>query len=224
MQRRTLDYLFAIGGVMLAGLLAVLGFVLTSNANFAHDYVRDQLSEQRITFPADERLTDEEKASACVVDNAGLALTSGKQAECYANDYIGLHVQGVADGKTYAELGPVQFGLRADVEKAKADNAANLTELQTKLDTVNTQRDTLFKGETLRGLLLTSFGFSEFGRKADQAATVAFISAGIVTLLSIAGFMHAFRTPKDVGFSPTMSNGVMQEPKMMDRPERAATR
>ena len=60
---------------------------------------------------------------------------------------------------------------------------------------------TLFKGETLRGLLLTSFGFSVFGVKGEQVATVAYIVAGLLALLSIAGFVHAFSTPKDETFA-----------------------
>jgi hypothetical protein len=59
----------------------------------------------------------------------------------------------------------------------------------------------VFKGETLRGLLLTSFGFSEMGAKAEQAATVAYIAAAILALLSVAGLAHAARTPKTEPFA-----------------------
>jgi hypothetical protein len=52
---------------------------------------------------------------------------------------------------------------------------------------VSAQRETVFKGETLRGLLLTSYGFSEFGAKAGQAATVAFLASFLMLLLAIAG-------------------------------------
>ena len=105
MRRRTLDVLFSAGGLGLAGLLLVLGLVMTSNANFAKGYVKDQLSQQNITFKTADTLTDEEKQSACVVKYAGQQLTTGKQAECYANDFIGLHVKATADGQTYADLG-----------------------------------------------------------------------------------------------------------------------
>ncbi len=63
------------------------------------------------------------------------------------------------------------------------------------------QRETLFKGETLRGLLLTSFGFSVFGDKGGQVATVAYMAAALMILLSIAGFAHAMRTPKNKAFA-----------------------
>jgi hypothetical protein len=60
----------------------------------------------------------------------------------------------------------------------------------------------VFKGETLRGLLLTSYGFSEFGVKGDQVATVAYIAAFVLLLLAAAGFFHAFRTPRNRPFAP----------------------
>jgi hypothetical protein len=199
MKRRSLDILFGVGGVMLAGLLLIAGLVLTSNANFANNYVKDQLTQQNITFKTTATLTDEEKASACVVKYAGQQLTTGKQAECYANNFIGLHLKSVANGKTYADLGTPQSDLRAKVATAQASKDPALVDLQTQLTAVTAQRETLFKGETLRGLLLTSYGFSEFGTKAGQAATVGYLGGGLLLLLSIAGFVHAFVTPKTRG-------------------------
>ena len=202
MKRRTLDMLFSIGGLVLAGLLLVLGIVLTSNASFAKNYVADQLSQQNISFKTSETLTEEEKASACVVQYAGQKLTTGKQAECYANDFIGLHIKATADGQTYADLGTPQSALRAQVQEAQTTGASNLADLQKQLTAVTGQRETLFKGETLRGLLLTSYGFSEFGTKAAAAANVAFGAAALLALLAIAGLVHAFRTPQSTPFAP----------------------
>jgi hypothetical protein len=201
MKRRTLDFLFSAGGVALAVLLLVLGLVMTSNANFSKNYVRDQLTQQNIKFKPASALTPEEKQSACLVKFAGQALTTGKQAECYANDFIGLHIKAIADGKTYADLGAPQMALSAKVETATAANDPALPGLQKQLTAISGQRETLFKGETLRGLLLTSFGFSVFGVKGSQVATVAYIVAGLLALLSLAGFLHAMRTPKEQAFA-----------------------
>ena len=77
-----------------------------------------------------------------------------------------------------------------------------MADLQKQLAEVTAQRETVFKGETLRGLLLTSYGFSEFGTKAAQAATVAYIAAGLMFLLALAGLVHAARTPKSEAFAP----------------------
>ncbi|MEO8692708.1 MAG: hypothetical protein ABI658_04275 [Acidimicrobiales bacterium] len=203
MKRRTLDVLFSAGGLGLAVLLLVLGMVMTSNANFAKTYVAEQLGEQKITFKTADTLTAEEKESACLVKYAGQPLLTGKQAECYANDFIGLHVKSTAGGLTYATLGDAQTALRAKITAATAANANDptLPALQKQLTDMTTQRETLFKGETLRGLLLTSFGFSVFGVKGEQAASVAYIAAALLALLSIAGLIHAFKTPKDKTFA-----------------------
>ena len=208
MKRRTLDFLFSAGGIGLAALLLVLGLVMTSNANFSKNYVKDQLSQQNITFKTADTLTPEEKQSACLMKFAGQPLTTGKQAECYANDFIGLHVKSVADGKTYADLGAPQAALTAQVKAATAANDPALPGLQKQLTAVTAQRETLFKGETLRGLLLTSFGFSVFGVKGGQVATVAYIVAGLLALLSLAGLFHALRTSKDQAFA------ALPEPKI----------
>ena len=217
MKRRTLDVILSAGGLALAVLLLVLGMVMTSNANFAKSYVKDPLGQQQITFKTADTLTPEEKASACLVKYAGQPLLTGKQAECYANDFIGLHVKTVTpDGATYATLGDQQTALRAKIA-ATAANDPNLATMQKQLADMTTQRETLFKGETLRGLLLTSFGFSVFGVKGEQAATVAYIAAAVLTLLSIAGLIHAFKTPKDKTFAspeqPKSQPGTKPEDK-----------
>jgi hypothetical protein len=210
MRRRTLDILFSVGGVGLAALLGIIGLVLTSNANFAKDYVRDQLSEQRISFPRAADLTDEEKKSECLVTYAGQALTTGKQAECYANEFIGAHLRGIpnADGRTYAELGTVQTELRTQISDAQRTGDPGLTSLQKQLTDITSARETVFKGETLRGLLLTSYGFSVLGVKGEQVATVAYIGAVVLALLAIAGLVHAFVTPKTAAFAaPSTPDG-----------------
>jgi hypothetical protein len=201
MKRRTLDLVFVVGGVLLATLLGVLGLVMKANADFAKDYVRDQLSEQKITFTAAEFLSDGEKASACLNEYAGTPLDSGKKAECYANDYIGFHLRESAteagyEGATYATLGGVTRGINAEL-KAATEGGQPTDEIQGRLDEANGLRETMFKGETLRGLLLTSYGFSVFGVKGEQVMTVAFIAALVLLLASLAGLVHFARTPKD---------------------------
>ena len=214
MKRRTLDILFGTGGVLLAGLLLIVGIVMSSNANFARTYTTDQLSQQNITFKTADTLTDEEKAQPCLVQYAGQKLTTGKQAECYANNFIGLHLKTTANGQTYAELGTVQSQLRAKVAAATTANDPALTDLQKQLTDANAQRETVFKGETLRGLLLTSYGFSVFGEKAAQAATVSYLAALLLALLGIAGLFHAFVTPKTVAFAPPEREATSTERKL----------
>jgi hypothetical protein len=201
MKRRTLDILLSIGGLGIAALLLIAGLVLTSNANFATTYVADQLTQQNITFKTADTLTAEEKQYPCLVEYAGQKLTTGKQAECYANNFIGLHLKSTAGGKTYADLGTPQSELRAKLADAQKNNPAAVADLQKQLSDITAQRETVFKGETLRGLLLTTYGFSEFGTKAAQAATVAYFAAALMLLLGLAGIAHAFLTPATAAFA-----------------------
>ena len=189
--------IFSAGGAAVAILLVLLGFVFKTNADFADSYVHEQLAEQKISFTAAEFLSDEEKTSSCLIENAGTALDSGKKAECYANDYIGMHLKGIGGGETYATIGAIQTKAKTALADATAANASNVVELKADLDKITGQRETMFKGETLRGLLLTSYGFSIFGEKAALAAMLSFLGALVMLLASVAGFIHAFSTPKD---------------------------
>jgi hypothetical protein len=215
MKRRTLDIMFSVGGLALAALLLVMGIVLTSNADFAKDYTSDQLSAQGISFKAADKLTDAEKAGApCTIGYAGQALTTGKQAECYSQ-YIGVHVASTAEGRTYATQGDYINGLKAELaaaQKANPVDQAKVDDLNKKITAGTTARETLFKGETLKGLLLTSYGFSVFGEKGAQAATVAFIVSGLMLLLSLAGLYHAYKTPQNKAFAvPEMATNGKQK-------------
>jgi hypothetical protein len=198
MHRRTLDIIFSVGAVLLAGLLLVLGLVLQNQADFAKDYVHNQLSAQKITFTPKAGLQPDENAQ-CLKDNAGKALTSGKQAECYANNYIAVHLAAINDGQTYSQTSATARALAA---KATQELAANPNDPQAKADDAQAKVlqgkvTTLFQGETLRGLLLTSYGFSIFGERAQQAAWVCSAVALVLFLAAIAGFVHAFTTPKE---------------------------
>ena len=200
MKRKTLDLSMSVGGTLLAGLAVVLGFLFQANADFATTYVRDQLSEQQISFPPLEGLSEEESGVACLAEYAGATLDDGKKSECYANEYIGSHLKNIGGGETYATLGTPQRELQAKVADAKKASDPNLATLEADLAKVTGQRETMFKGETLRGLLLTTYGFSVLGEKAELAALIAYFAAAVLILASIAGFAHALSTPKEKKF------------------------
>ena len=194
--RRRRRFQRSMAGLGVAGALAVLGTAMMSNANFSDDYVTRQLVQQRITFKPVDALTEEERQSACVVANAGKPMTTGKQAECYANEFIGTHIKAIGRGRTYAELEDVRTGLLAQIAAAQASGDPGLPKLQSDLGALTSQRETMFKAEMLRGILLTSFGFSTLGEKAGEAATVAYAAAGLMAILSIGGLVYAARTPR----------------------------
>jgi hypothetical protein len=201
MKRRTLDIAFSIGGLVFGCLLLVLAWVLNDQANFAKDYVKNQLGQQQIFFSPVAALSGEQDDAPCLVTYAEQPLDSGKKAECYANEYIAYHMAASAteagqDGATYASLGGTAREMRTALQEAT--DAGDPTEaIQEDLDAVTALRETMFKGETLRGLLLTTYGFSIFGERAATAALICLIAGIMLLLLSIAGLVHAKRPSAD---------------------------
>jgi len=212
-KRRTLDIILAGGGLVVAVLILALGLAINSQYTFAQNYVKEELSAQKITFTAADKLTDEEKnwkaGSACLVTYGGQLMQTGPQAECYAKYYIARHMDASAvsagfPGATYATLGTIRTGLSADVTAAKAKgDATAAADAQKKLDSATALRTTMQTGETLRGLLLTVYGFSVLGDMAGLASTLLYGLAAIMFALAAAGFVHAFVTPREkVVFAP----------------------
>jgi hypothetical protein len=188
-RRRTIDAVLVGAGAVIAVVLAVAGSLLTWGSNFANDYVGKELTSQHINFP--DRASLEKEGRQDLFGYAGQQVTTGTDARAYAS-FIAHHLDGIADGATYADLGAPEAAAKAQVQAATdaGKSTAAVAELQTKADAITAQRNTLFKGETLRGLLLSTFAWSTIGRIAGIAATVAFVAAGVMTLLVILGVFH----------------------------------
>jgi hypothetical protein len=207
MKRRTLDLILAGGGLVLAALLVVLAFAVGSQYAFATDYVKTELGSQKIVFATADKLTDAEKSwkpgSTCLVAYAGQPLETGVQAECYAKYYIRKHMSASAEsagfpGATYATLGGIRTDLTAQVAAAKkAGDTAAADTAQKKLDAATSLRTTMQTGETLSGLLLTTYGFSVLGDMAGLGSKVLYGLAIVMVVLSVAGFIHALVIPND---------------------------
>jgi hypothetical protein len=191
LPRRRIDKLLIGFGVIAALVFAVAGGLLAWGANFANDYVHDELSSQRVFFPDAASLREEGRND--LVAYADEQVTTGTEAEAYAS-FIAGHMQGIADGKTYAEIddrGAAQAVL--DARDAGA-SPAEIAKLQATADQLTAQRDSLFRGETLRGLLLSSYAWSTIGRIAGIAAIVAFAGAAVMAALVVAGLVHLRHT------------------------------
>jgi hypothetical protein len=172
MRRRAFDTILTTGGLMVTIVLLVAGGLLLWGHSFANNNVHDQLAAQQIYFPP--------KGSPALASPdigpylnkyAGQQLTTGPQAEAYANHFIKVHLGKVAGGQTYAQVST----------KALANP---------KDPTLDAQVQTLFRGETLRGLLLSAYAFWKFGEIALWAAIAAFVLAGVMLILSFLGFAH----------------------------------
>jgi hypothetical protein len=191
LPRRAIDKVLISFGLVAAIVFAAAGGLLTWGSNFADDYVHDELSSQKVFFPDEAALREEGRTD--LVKYADEQVTTGDEAEAYAS-FINGHLQGIADGKTYSQID--DRGAAQAVVDAKAAGAsqAEVAQLQATADKLKGQRDTLFKGETLRGLLLTSFAWATIGRIAGIAAWVAFAGAAVMIVLVLAGMVHLRRT------------------------------
>ena len=172
MTRRALDLLGGAICLLLAIVLLVVGLKANSLGNFAHDNVRRNLEEQKIFFPKEADLQADERSPG-VVKNAGKQVLKGSQAQVYADDFIGVHLSHIANGKTYSE---VSAAAQADPTDTKLAG----------------QAQTLFRGETLRGLLLEAYAFGKMGDEASAIAPWLFGGAALLVLLGLGGLLHAF--------------------------------
>jgi len=177
MRRRTFDIIVSAVGGLLTIVLVVAGGLLLWGYNFANDSVRQQLVAQQIYFPpAGSQALASPEIGPYLNRYAGQQLTTGAQAEAYADHFIAVHLKEVADGQTYSQV------------SAKAQQDPSNAQLQA-------QVNTLFKGETLRGLLLNAYAFWKLGQIALTAAVAAFAGAAIMLLLTVLGFWHLRRVP-----------------------------
>src|SRR5579871_5389545 len=175
MRRRPFDILMATAGLFLAVTLLAAGGLLTWAHSFIGNEVHTQLAAQQIYFPAANSSAVAAPEFAAMRQYGGQQLTTGAQAEVYADHFIANHLKVIGGGKTYSQL------------SAEAQTQPNNAKLAA-------QADTVFKGETLRGLLLNAYAFGTMGMIAGIAAIAAFIAAAVMLLLSGLGLMHARRT------------------------------
>jgi len=179
MRRRTFDALMSIAGITLTVVLAVAGGLTFWAHSFVQDQVTTQLSAQKIYFPpkGNDALASKE-IGPYLNKYAGQQLTTGAQAKAYADHFINVHLQEMTGGQTYAQL------------SAKAMAHPDDQKLAGLVATV-------FKGETLRGLLLNAYAFGQMGTIALYGAIVSFIGAGVMLLLSLLGLAHLKRVPAE---------------------------
>ena len=180
MRRKTFDALMSAGGFLVAVVLLIAGGLLMWGHNFAADNVKTQLSQQKIFFPdkGSPALKADPEIAKYVTPYAGQQVVNGTQAEVFANHYIGVHLREAAGGKTYSEMSALSRANPNDTKMAG-------------------QVETLFKGETLRGLLLNAYAFGKLGTIALYGSIVSFVLGGVMLLLALAGMLHFRKASPD---------------------------
>lgn len=189
-MRATFDKLVSWAGALLVAVLLVAGGLLTWAHTFVGNEVHDQLSQQHITMPTTQTGLAALPAAdrAALQKYSGQPLTTGPQAKAYADHFIRVHLGEVANGQTYSEVSG-QYIAQCSTP-AKAASAA--------CQTLAGERQTLFMGDTLRGLLLYGYAFATIGTIAGFASIAAYIAALVLLLLVGFGFWHSRRASHSV--------------------------
>jgi hypothetical protein len=192
MRRRTFDALATAAGLLLVVVLVIAGVLLSWGHSYANNQVASQLSAQKIVFPTTSSPEFKILPAANRAEMgkyAGQLMTNGAQAEVYANYFIGRHLFLIGGGKTYSQLSAESL--------AQPNNAALAGQVQT-----------IFRGTTLRSMLLEAYGFWQLGEIALIAAIASYIAAGLMLMLSIFGFAHLRRTAPEAEILPNVATRV----------------
>jgi hypothetical protein len=182
-SRGLLDRIVSVTGAIMAFALVALGAAAIYGGSFAMSNVSDRLAPQNITFPPAEAMSDFDKSEGLTAF-AGQKVDTGIEAEAFSR-YIGGHLAEVNEGATYSETSSASRAYAAEVgEDPSAAESAKMGELSGKVDT-------LFKGETLRGMLLNAYGWGTVGQITLWVG-FGMVAMGIVLALFAAlGFRHA---------------------------------
>jgi hypothetical protein len=185
MRRSTLDALLSIGGAVVTAVLLVAAGLLMWAGSFANTTVAQQLADQRITMPAGAAIADPQ-IKPYLEQYAGQPMTTGAQAQAYADHFIKVHMNASSQGKTYGE---VSADYTALTKNPNADPAA--------VKTAADLRQTMFMGDSLRGMLLNAYAFGTLGTIAIYAAVAAAVGALAMAVLTLLGWRHLRQVPAE---------------------------
>jgi hypothetical protein len=187
-MRRSTRTLLAAVSAGLAAVLLIAGGLLLWGSAYVHNTVQGQLAAQQITFPPAAAFAHPKAGTEItpsmipsVSQYAGQQLLTGQQAEAYADHFIAVHIANMTGGKTYSQL------------SAAAMAQPNNTQLAGQVATV-------FKGETLRSMLLNAYGWWKVSQITYIIALAAF---GLGTVAGLgSAFLFAFGRRPKVGRVP----------------------
>ena len=175
------NHVVALVGLALSALLLAAGGLLTWGSAYVHNTVTNQLAAQQIYFPAQAAFAHPKAGTEItpgmipgVSQYAGQQLLTGQQAEAYADHFIAQHLTDMSGGKTYSQL---------SAESMAQPTNAKLSGLVA----------TVFKGETLRSMLLNAYGWWKVSQITFISSLIAFGLAGLAFLASLAGLTLGHR-------------------------------
>lgn len=171
MRRKTLDLLLNWVGVLFIAIFLVACFGMLIGYNFTSSQVRSQLVEQKVFFPVKGQLDYQDLVKANITQYAGKQVVTGAEAQLFANKIIAVDTAAISGGKTYAELSAASM--------ANPSNTGLVNQVQL-----------VFRGDTLRGLLLNAYAFGFIGVIALYGAIGMFFAMLIMLTLTLLGVRH----------------------------------
>ena len=175
-MRRNSRSLLATAGAALAAVLLIAGGLLVWGSAYMHNTVQGQLAAQQISFPPAAAFAHPKAGTEItpsmipsVSQYAGQPLLTGQQAEAYADHFIAVHITDMAGGKTYSQLSAVAIAQPGNTQLAGLVS-------------------TVFKGETLRSMLLNAYGWW----KVSQITYIISLAAFGLGTLSFLGGLFGF--------------------------------
>jgi hypothetical protein len=177
MRRNKFDKLLGTAGVSLGVILLAVGGLLVWGSSYIHNQVTNQLAAQKVYFPPASAFAHPKAGTEItpsmipsVSQYAGQQLLTGPQAEVYADHFIAVHLQEIGAGKTYSQLSAESM--------AHPTNAALAGQVQT-----------VFRGDTLRSMLLNAFSWWKVSQIAYIASLISFGLGAIAFLAGLFGFV-----------------------------------
>jgi hypothetical protein len=181
-MRSAFDKLISWTGLALAAVLLMAGGLLTWAHVFIDSQVHDQLTMQGITMPEGDALTGLPQADAdALKPYGGSVLDTGPEAMAFADHYILVHMNEASGNQTYEEVSGQYISMTPEQQASKQGQE------------LGGLRQTLFMGNTLRGLLLYGYAFATVGAIAGIAAIGSFVGAAVLLILFGFGIWHARR-------------------------------
>jgi hypothetical protein len=174
-MRRNSRFALIIAGFAAAVLLGIAGGLLIWGSTYVHNTVQSQLAEQQIFFPPASAFAHPKAGTEItpsmipsVSQYAGEQMLTGQQAEAYADHFIAVHLSEIGGGKTYSQLSTESM--------AQPNNTTLANDVAT-----------VFKGTTLRSMLLNAYGWWKVSQIMFIASLIAFGLGGLALLASLAG-------------------------------------
>jgi hypothetical protein len=190
MRRNSSRTLIAAVSGALAAVLLIAGSLLLWGSAYVHNTVQGQLAAQQITFPPASAFAHAKAGTEItpsmipsVSQYAGQQLLTGQQAEAYADHFIAVHITDMAGGKTYSQL---------STESLAQPNNTQLSGLVS----------TVFKGETLRSMLLNAYGWWKISQITYIISLVAYGLGAVAGLGSIFLFVTGRKNKGDAPMPP----------------------